>query len=218
MKRFVPIGAVLVVAGALLASTGALAQEGVDVTFEELNESGITGSGTVAPGAEEGETDVSVSLTGLEPDASHVSHIHEGACESLGAIVVTLNNVEGDEDGNGLGETTVTESDTGDPLTFAGIANGDHVIAVHEGATLEEGPTPVSCGAIPAAEEDVDEAPVEEATPEEEEVVAPPDAGTGALAGGDSGVSAIIIAALAAAGLTALGAGGLALRAVRSRS
>lgn len=140
-----------IIAAFFLGST-AVTSPLVDVSIEEQNGSGVTGSAVVVPTgslgleqAPDGQTETTLSLIGLEPGSSHVNHIHEGTGCGAGeytAVVETLTSVDADESGDGTATTTVN-------LAFAEVTNGSHVFVIHAGATLADDPTPIACGHIP---------------------------------------------------------------------
>lgn len=179
---------------AMLMLTGASAQESVDVAIDELNESGVAGSATVED--VDGTAEVTVDVSGLDPESSHVNHIHEGTgCGSgeYAGIVMELTNVDADDAGGGSA-TTSTD------LAFSDVANGQHVIVIHAGATLEEDPTPIACGPIPAtaAEEPADDGDTADKAPV---------TGTGGFLNQSDGGFGLL--GLMAIGLAVLGLGGL---------
>jgi len=184
-----------------LSQTAVAAQEQVSVVMEAQVDKGVSGSATVSA-AGGGETEVTILLSGMEPDSSHVNHIHEASgCEEgeVEGIVEQLTNIDADATGEGSATTSVG-------LDFATVTDGNHVLVVRDGATLEEGSFAISCGVIPAA--DV-ESPTEVATDvptEEPPGMNPPTAGTGPFDDG-SAPSATVIAAVLLAGVVLLGIG-----------
>lgn len=145
MKRIAVLAVGLALLSAL-ALSGASAQESVDVAIDAFGDSGVTGSATVEQGAD-GNAEVTINVHGLEADTSHVNHIHDGTgCEpgEYSSVVMDLTNIDADAMGDGTA-TTATD------LAYEDVANGAHVIVIHAGATLEEDPTPIACGAIPVA-------------------------------------------------------------------
>ncbi len=81
---------------------------------------------------------VSLSMAGLV-EGVHANHIHDGACESIGAIVITLDNIVADAAGDGTQTTANNEG----PLSHYETG---HSLAVHE-ADGSPG-TIISCGEI----------------------------------------------------------------------
>ena len=86
---------------------------------------------------------VTVSVTGLMPHSVHPSHIHQGSCASMGAIVYPLNNVVADEHGNAFTTTTISG-------VANGIAASGWYINVHHGPGLATPAqmAPIYCGNI----------------------------------------------------------------------
>ncbi|MEJ2677860.1 MAG: hypothetical protein P8174_02155 [Gemmatimonadota bacterium] len=100
-----------------------------------LNESGVNGSVTLTPQGDSME--VAVNATGLPDGAgAYPSHIHVGTCDSPGAVVQPLNDVQADSTGEGHATTTVAMS------VFKGQ---QHLVMVHR----KDG-SMASCATIPA--------------------------------------------------------------------
>jgi hypothetical protein len=87
------------------------------------NASGVTGSGDIVESA--GSFTVTVKLTGLAPNSSHISHIHAGKCSQPGGIVYALVQVIADASGAATATTTV-------PSAYVVPASGWYV-NVHHG-------------------------------------------------------------------------------------
>ena len=150
MKRWIALGAAVALLGTLALSSTALAQEPLSVTLDSLEGFTITGTATLTPSADGSQTDVVMIGSGLDPGGgTHINHIHDGAgCgqgEYAGVVVTLTPLADTDGDGMMLGVTMVTQTDGGDPISFAEIADGNHVLIIHEldGA-------PAACGVIPA--------------------------------------------------------------------
>lgn len=119
------------------AMTGAMPM-GNAVTMNSVGTSGVTGQATfMEQGA---QTMVMVNLT-AQGNTTHSGHIHTGTCETLGAVVVPLQDVT-------LASGTGSSSSTID-VPLATVMNGQHVVAYHTGSGAEAG-APVVCGQIPA--------------------------------------------------------------------
>ena len=206
MKRLLA-AAIAVAVGALFVSL-ASAQQPIEVPITDLGDSGISGTGTLEPSPDGSETTITIDATGLQPNASHINHVHEGVCENYGAVVVTLTELQADDNGDATATTSVTETDQGDPLTFADLTDGNHVLIIHDAEGV-----PAACGAIPQQE-----AVAATATPASEPTPAGvPAAGSGGFL--DEGSSSAWPLALAT-GLAVLSAValGLALALRRARS
>jgi len=115
--------------------------DAVEVTMNENEGSGVTGSATLTP-AEEGVSVEVVIDQGLAAGV-HASHIHTGTCAAQGPIETPLTDITADDSGAGSA-TTLEESVT---TELAVLQDGNHFIAVYDrtvGAI-------VSCGDIPEA-------------------------------------------------------------------
>jgi len=112
----------------------------------------VTMQGTIAPNeaangkaeviAENGKPALKITLTGLQPGSTHVSHIHAGSCAAQGPVVTMLNPVFADAKGNGTSITTLSQV----PYSPNGL-----YVNVHAGATMAElGQStlfnPIACG------------------------------------------------------------------------
>jgi uncharacterized low-complexity protein len=197
-SRLLTILAVVLAVAALAWAPRAAAQdvESVDVTMNELNASGVSGSATVAASGE--ETVVTLALEGAT--GAHPAHIHQGTCDTLNPNPeYTLTDVAAD----GSSETTV-------PVALADLLAGEFAINVHLSA--DEVETYVACGNIVAAEAAAPDvqataAPTEAAGTGGTTTTAP-STGVGATADGRDGTIVLGLAALAAV----LAVGGLVLR------
>jgi hypothetical protein len=112
-------------------------------TMGQMNASGVTGTGEVYKAA--GSFKVSIQLTGMEPNSSHVSHVHVGTCAKPGGVAYALLQVVADAHGNATATTTVGEY-------YSMPATGWYV-NVHKGENMDEAEyvPSVSCGDLPAA-------------------------------------------------------------------
>lgn len=104
------------------------------VTLAAVGESGVSGEAILTPSA--GQTEVTVTLTGLEPSSTHPGHIHLGSCAAPGAVVVPLSEITADSTGSGT--MTATAAIATDSATA-----GNHIVQYHG-----EGGTPIACGEI----------------------------------------------------------------------
>jgi hypothetical protein len=69
------------------------------------NGSGVSGTGQIVKAA--GSFTVTIKLTGLAPNSSHVSHVHAGRCAQPGSIAYALQQVVADSSGAATATTTV---------------------------------------------------------------------------------------------------------------
>ena len=127
--------------GGTAASTSA--KPTVTFVMGAMSASGVTGAGQVFKGS--GKFTVSIQLTGLKPNSSHVSHVHIGSCAKQGDVAYALLQVVADSSGNATATTTVSEY-------YTMPATGWYV-NVHAGPDFSEpayAPS-VSCGDLPPA-------------------------------------------------------------------
>jgi hypothetical protein len=112
-------------------------------TMAAQNGSGASGTGTVVRGA--GSFTITIRLTRLEPNSSHVSHLHDGGCGSPGGIAFALKQVVADSAGGATIVSTV-------PIGYLVPASGWYV-NVHHGPDFTEAEYAPSdsCGDLPAA-------------------------------------------------------------------
>ena len=116
----------------------------VTIQMNPVAGSGISGTSTLE--AVDGQTMVTVTLSGMAPGSERQGHIHTGTCANLGPIVIPLPNIIAGADGTGTVTATVNAS-------LASLQDGNHVVNFHEDISLVTalpGPT-VSCGDIPLA-------------------------------------------------------------------
>lgn len=66
----------------------------------------VSGTAQITP-LDNGKTKIVVSLSGLEPNSSHMGHIHVGDCSVVGPVALGLSPVEADASGNGTATAEV---------------------------------------------------------------------------------------------------------------
>jgi len=76
-------------------------------TFK-LNGINTPASGTITVITQPSNLAVELKITGLQPNSSHVSHIHVGSCEQRGNISLALNQVVADAQGNADTKSSLT--------------------------------------------------------------------------------------------------------------
>lgn len=104
------------------------------VAMSPLGNSGVSGEAILTPAGN--QTEVSVTLNGLEPNTTHPGHIHQGSCDAPGSVVVPLSEITADASGAGTMTTTASVA----PNTWMA---GGHIVAYHG-----EGGAPIVCGDI----------------------------------------------------------------------
>ena len=95
----------------------------------KLNGIRTTASGTITLIAVPHSVSIELKITGLQPNSSHVSHIHIGSCQQVGNISLALNQVVAD--GNGEADTRSTLTATYPP------ASGSWYVVVHAGPDMQ---------------------------------------------------------------------------------
>lgn len=109
------------------------------VTMNAAGNSGVTGQAQFMEHGQ-GQTMVTVNLT-AQGGGTHSGHIHQGTCDSLGPVVVPLQDVTL---ANGAGSSTSTVD-----VPLATVMSGQHIVAYHASSGANPG-APVVCGQIPA--------------------------------------------------------------------
>ena len=95
----------------------------------KLNGIKTTASGTITLIAVPHSVSIELKITGLQPNSSHVSHIHIGSCQQVGNISLALNQVVAD--GNGDADTKSTLTASYPP------ASGTWYVVVHAGPDMQ---------------------------------------------------------------------------------
>ena len=95
----------------------------------KLNGIKTTASGPITLIAEPHSVSIELKITGLQPNSSHVSHIHIGSCQQVGNISLALNQVVAD--GNGDADTKSTLTASYPP------ASGTWYVVVHAGPDMQ---------------------------------------------------------------------------------
>ena len=112
-------------------------------TMTAQNGSGVSGTGQIYK--EVGAFKVSIQLTGLVPNSSHVSHVHLGSCAAQGKIAYALLQVVADSAGRATATSTVADDYS--------LARTGWYVNVHLGENMNEAEyvPSVSCGDMPPA-------------------------------------------------------------------
>jgi hypothetical protein len=144
-KLLLAAASVLAVAacgGGGTAST-ASSSPNVNFTMTTQNGSGVSGTGQVVKAA--GSFTITIKLTGMKPNSTHVSHVHSGSCAIPGGIAYALQSVVADSSG-----AATTTSSVQAPYSF--LPASGWFVNVHNGPDFTEpGYAPsVSCGDLSA--------------------------------------------------------------------
>jgi hypothetical protein len=115
----------------------------IKFTMTAQNNSGVSGTGEVVKGS--GSFTVTIKLTGMAANSSHISHVHTGSCAKNGGVAYALSQVVADASGAATVTSTV-------PADYSIPATGWYV-NVHHGPDFSapaNGPS-ISCGDLPTA-------------------------------------------------------------------
>ncbi|HEY8854110.1 MAG TPA: CHRD domain-containing protein, partial [Candidatus Dormibacteraeota bacterium] len=107
--------------GAAISSASPTAT--ISFTMGAQNGSGVAGTGQVIKGT--GSFVVTIKLTGLAPNSSHVSHVHTGGCAKPGGIAYALQEVIADSSGAATVTSTV--------MVDYSVPTGGWYVNVHHG-------------------------------------------------------------------------------------
>jgi hypothetical protein len=125
-------------AGDATPTESAAGGDAVEVTINEVDGSGVTGTATLTP--TDSGFDAEVSAEGLE-EGTHASHIHQGStcADPTAGVAEPLGDVVADAAGSGTGNISSTNQ-------LSTYQDGNSYVAVHalDGSV-------VGCGDIPAA-------------------------------------------------------------------
>jgi hypothetical protein len=121
--------------------------QSVHLTFGGTSAPNESAHGTVQLSIANGKLTVEITMSGLEPNSTHIAHVHKGSCEALGPVLYSLNSVVADASGKGTSTTVV-------PNVSAIPASGWYV-NVHQASTMDAlstqaGFNPIACGNIVA--------------------------------------------------------------------
>jgi hypothetical protein len=146
-KGVIALGGGLVALVLSVAGIFAQVQSG---SLNQANNSGVTGTYRFEA-VGQNQTRVTVNLQGLEAGTSHAGHFHQGTCNDIGPITITLNPIRADDDGRGT-MTTVVDS------SLQNIYSGNYLVAYHQDNTNES--QSIACATIPARTVDNTGAPI----------------------------------------------------------
>lgn len=89
-----------------VVNTNATAGSTATATFAEQSDSGLSGTASIRDVS--GKAQVTLSLSGGTATDVHPAHIHKGTCAELGAILYTLDSVEGNASTTTLDDSATT--------------------------------------------------------------------------------------------------------------
>jgi hypothetical protein len=109
-------------------------------SLAEINRSGVSG-GVTLTGAN-GQTQVLLRVSGLQPGVTVTPTLHEGYCDvTPGRVVEQLDQITADGSGGGTATTTA-------PVPPGQVMDGRHSVRIYTGPS--EAVPPVACANIPA--------------------------------------------------------------------
>ena len=115
----------------------------IKFTMVAQNNSGVAGTGEAIKAS--GSFTVTIKLTGMPANSSHISHVHTGSCAKPGGVAYALSQVIADTSGAATVTSTV-------PAEYL-IPAGGWYVNVHHGPDFTapaNGPS-ISCGDLPSA-------------------------------------------------------------------
>lgn len=139
MYRRILAAASIVATLAIVLAVPAFAQQ-VVASGNLTPRPGQTARGTATATIVGSTISVTMRMTGLTANATHVNHIHDGQCEAEGGIAIPLADLRADAQGNATATTTATIP------AGVQVTPGRHYFNVHAGPAL---PSPgISCGNV----------------------------------------------------------------------
>ena len=145
MKNILAVTAALVIAGCGGGGTATTSAPtptpAISFKMTAQNASGVAGPGQVIKKAS--SFTVTIKLTGMTSNSSHISHVHNGSCAKPGGVAYALSQVIAD----GSGAATVTSTV---PASYSVPAGGWYV-NVHHGPdfSVPANAPSISCGDLP---------------------------------------------------------------------
>lgn len=116
---------------------------------------GLALAGTMAPNESvhgnaqvhigDNKVTVTIKVSGLAPNSTHMAHIHAGTCQLQGAVVYPLQPVVADASGNATSTTTISNPKN---FTSSRLYINIHEAASMNGLTTQTGFNPIACGNI----------------------------------------------------------------------
>jgi hypothetical protein len=115
------------------------------ISFPMAAQNGSSVSGTADVAKSAGSFTVTVNLTGLPPNSSHIAHIHAGKCAAPGGVAFALQQLIADPSGASATTTVV-------PAGYAVPSFGWYV-NIHRGPdfSVPANAPSISCGDMPVA-------------------------------------------------------------------
>jgi hypothetical protein len=127
------------------ANTSTRSDQSVHLPLGSTSATNQAASGSAKLSLDSDKLTVQITLSGLEPNSTHMAHIHKGSCEAQGGVLYPLNPVVADASGKGTSTTTVDQ--------VASMPGNSWYVNVHLGGTKDElstqtGDDPIACGNV----------------------------------------------------------------------
>lgn len=88
---------------------------------------------------------VTMNVSGLAPNTTHMAHIHAGTCQAQGAVVYPLQPVGANAQGNATSTTVINNAQN---FSASRLYINIHEAATMNGLTTQTGFNPIACGNI----------------------------------------------------------------------
>jgi hydrogenase maturation factor len=99
-------------------------------------------SGTATLSIVNSKPAVTIKLSGLQPNSTHIAHIHYGSCDAQGDIAVMLNPVVADAHGNGTSVTTINSLPSSSKGLYVNVHLGSAMSQLSQSVYFD----PIACG------------------------------------------------------------------------
>jgi len=99
-------------------------------------------SGTAALSLVNSKLALKITLTGLQPNSTHIAHIHFGSCDAQGPIAVMLNPVVADAQGNGTSITPINNLPSSAKGLYVNVHLGSAMSQLSQSVYFD----PIACG------------------------------------------------------------------------
>jgi hypothetical protein len=140
-SQFAPIAC----ANITRAATSTKSNQSVHVTLDSTTSANESASGTAQLSIAGNTLTVKLALNGLQPNSTHIAHIHKGSCEAQGAVLYSLNPVVADASGKGTSTTVIPNVSS---LPVSGWYINVHQAATKNDLGTQTGFDPIACGNV----------------------------------------------------------------------
>ncbi len=127
------------------SNTSKDSMQSVHVTMGATTATNENASGQAQLALLNGRLAIKITLSGLEADSTHAAHIHAGSCEAQGPVVVMLNPVVADAQGNGTSITYIKSLPTSPDGLYVNVHTGASMSQLGQAVFFN----PIACGNLP---------------------------------------------------------------------